>query len=247
MTNRMKISFCVSIFLLIPALASSTCSKPTLSPFDDSTYYSSADRLSGEALKAELNSIIGSHISYSYTPCTWDILKEADEDPDNSDNVIGIYTRRSIPKSNQDAGGNTPDYWNREHIWSKSHGFPNISQDAYTDAHHLRACDKSVNNDRSDHDFAYGGEPDDECTDCREGNGTWEAPDEVKGDVARIMFYMATRYEGNDSSGTPDLELVDELTDSGEALFGDLCDLVNWHLDDPVSQEEMTRNNVIYN
>ncbi|WKK83413.1 endonuclease (plasmid) [Marivirga arenosa] len=33
----------------------------------------------------------------------------------------------------------------------------------------------------------------------------WEPRDKVKGDVARILFYMATRYEG--TNGEPDLEL----------------------------------------
>ena len=84
------------------------------------------------------------------------------------------------------------DAWNREHFWAKSHGFPRKSQCAYTDAHHLRAADKSVNTDRSNNDFSDGGTPDDECTQCREGDGTWEAPDLVKGDIARMMFYMVT-------------------------------------------------------
>lgn len=174
------------------------------------------------------------------------ILKEADQDSSNSDNVLGFYTRRPIPKTDQDRGENTPDYWNREHIWAKSHGFPYTSQDGYTDAHHLRACDKSVNNDREDHDFAYGGIPDDECSGCKEGGGTWEAPDEVKGDVARMIFYMATRYDGNDDSGTPDLILVDQLTSSGSPQFGKVCDLVQWHLADPVSSQEIARHDVIY-
>jgi len=90
---------------------------------------------------------------------------------------------------------------------------------------HLRAADRSVNSDRSNNDFANGGEQDDECTECREGAGTREAQDRVRGDVARMLFYMATRYEGNDSSNTPDLELVDRLTHTGEPHIGKLCTL----------------------
>jgi hypothetical protein len=56
-------------------------------------------------------------------------------------------------------GGNTPDFWNREHLWAKSHGFPGESQHAFTDAHHLRAADKSVNGDRGNLDFDEGGRP----------------------------------------------------------------------------------------
>ncbi len=41
------------------------------------------------------------------------------------------------------------------------------------------------------------------------------ARDDVKGDVARMLFYMAVRYEGDD--GYPDLELNDK-TGNGSAL-----------------------------
>ena len=57
---------------------------------------------------------------------------------------------------------------------------------------------------------------------------------------------MAVRYEGNDDSRTPDLELVDRKTSSGEPYFGKLCTLLNWHFQDPVSQRERDRNNIVY-
>jgi serine protease len=226
--------------------ALAACEKQTHPPVDVDGYYQSAAGRSGEQLKATLNQIIRDHKRYNYTPCLWDILKEADEDPTNADNVIEIYTGRSIPKSRQDKGTSDQDAWNREHIWAKSKGFPKHSQHAYTDAHHIVAADRSVKTDRSNNDFANGGEPDTECTLCREGNGTWEPPDVVKGDIARMMFYMAVRYEGGDNSRTPDLVLVDRLTTSGEANFGKLCTLLSWHLQDSVSDIERRRNVVIH-
>jgi hypothetical protein len=57
---------------------------------------------------------------------------------------------------------------------------------------------------------------------------------------------MATRYEGNDTSNTPDLELVDRKTDSGEPFFGKLCTLVAWHNADPVDADERRRNNIVH-
>jgi endonuclease I len=171
-------------------------------------------------------------------------MEEADQDPDHSDHVIGIYTRRSIPKTDRDTGGNTPDAWNREHLWPRSHGFDSTSLPAHNDAHALRAADKSVNADRSDNDFDNGGLLDDECTECREGNGTWEPPNQVKGDIARAMLYMDVRYEGDD--GVPDLQLVERLTGSGEAALGRLCTLIDWHRNDPVDAREMTRNDVVH-
>jgi endonuclease I len=237
------------LFTIIAAAIShnaiASCNKQEHPIIPPSEYYSTITAQTGEQLKAALNELIKPHKKYNYTPCVWSILKEADVDPSNEDNVIGLYTRRSIPKSEQDNGRRGGDAWNREHVWSKSHGFPNKNQHAYTDAHHLRAADRSVNTDRSNNDFANGGEPDDECTGCSEGDHTWEAPDEVKGDIARMMFYMVVRYEGNDSSNTPDLELVDRKTENGAPEFGKLCTLVEWHLNDSVNDSERNRNDII--
>ncbi len=228
------------------ASAQAACVKVDHAPVDLSDYYAETLGRTGDDLKAALNEIIRGHEDYTYTPCVWAILEEADEDPSNSANIIAFYTDRAIPKARRDRGGNDQDAWNREHIWSKSKGFRNRGQDAHTDAHHIRAADKSVNTDRSNNDFADGGRPDDECTGCFEGDGTWEPPDRVKGDTARMMFYMAVRYEGNDNSGTPDLELVDRLTHSGEPHFGKLCTLFAWHQMDAVSAEERRRNDVVH-
>ena len=210
-------------------------------------YYSSANRLSGDSLKAELNSIIRDHNRYSYN-CVWTALAETDADEEKADSVIGIYTRRSIERLDRVCVGNdTGDAWNREHVWAKSHGFPNEGQHAYTDIHHLLPADSSVNNDRGNDDFKLGGTPNDECVGCIKGDGTFEPPDAVKGQIARIMFYMDTRYEGNDESrtGTPDLKLVDKATDVGESKFGFLSDLLEWHCKFPVTERERRRNNIV--
>ncbi|WP_315979785.1 endonuclease [Aliamphritea spongicola] len=175
----MKCILLTTALSLLSATAAATCIKPDIKPYDPDTYYSSITNQQGTELKSALNKIIRGHTRFSYK-CTWTILKEADEDPNNSNNVIGFYTQRSIPKVNQDQGENDPDFWNREHIWSKSHGFRSKKQHAYTDAHHLRAADRSVNSDRSNNDFANGGKPDDECTLCKEGKGTWEVPTKQK-------------------------------------------------------------------
>jgi len=68
----------------------------------------------------------------------------------------------------------------------------------------------------------------------------------VKGDVARMMFYMATRYEG--TSGELDLELVDysHSSPNGEPLHGVFSTLMEWHIEDPVDDFEQNRNDVIY-
>jgi len=209
------------------------------------TYYAAAIGQSGAALKASLNQIIKGHTRFSYSQ-VWDGLGYADEDPANSNNVILLYTGRSEPKTNRAGMSNSQDAWNREHVWAKSHGFPDSSQYAYTDLHHLRPADVSVNSSRGNKDFDVGGSEISEAPGNHTDADSFEPMDEVKGDVARMIFYMDVRYEGNDNSGTPDLSIANGTTNTGAALLGDLCTLLSWHLQDPVSDWERRRNNRIF-
>lgn len=208
-------------------------------------YYDGTNDLTGDALKSALNNIIDNHTDYPYTSSstdTWDILKESDRDPNNPDNVILIYTGWSVNAA-QEYNDNTG--WSREHVWAKSHGFPSESQDAYRDAHHLRPCDITVNSARGTKDFDNGGSPHSEATECNTDSDSWEPRDAVKGDIARMMFYMATRYEGE--NGDPDLELVDYTgTSTDTPFFGKLSTLLQWNTEDPVDEFEQNRNEVVY-
>lgn len=222
------------------------CNKPNIASFEPETYYAGVDTKSAEYLSVSLNHILRNHISYEYR-CAWDMLKEADEDPDNSDQVITFYQGEGIPKVKRDRGGGDKGTWNREHVWSKSHGFSKSETYAYTDAHNLRPSYASVNSARSYKDFSNGGEPVQDCAACLTTDSTWEAPDVIKGDVARTMFYMAVRYNGGDKTGVGDLRLVKGKSKGKSNEFGDLCSLLAWHEDDPVSPEEEKRSQVIYN
>ena len=62
-------------------------------------YYNLAENKSDQALRSALHNIIDDHIDYPYSSSstdTWDILKDADADPNNANNVILIYTRESV-------------------------------------------------------------------------------------------------------------------------------------------------------
>jgi len=204
-------------------------------------YYDDAEGLTGDALKAQLHQIIKNHTEYSYNDLRDFILKNADEDPNNSNNVILLYTGRSQAKST--FGGNAND-WNREHVWAKSHGDFGTTPPAGTDAHHIRPTDVSVNSTRGNLDFDMGGNPVSEAPGCFVDNDSFEPRDAVKGDVARMIFYMATRYEGG--SGEPDLEVVDRVNTSPAPEHGKLSVLIQWNLQDPPDDFENNRNNVIY-
>lgn len=63
-----------------------------------------------------------------------------------------------------------------------------------------------------------------------------------------MLFYMAVRYEG-ETGDMVDLELINN-PDSDKLsklpLYGDLDDLLRWHEEDPVSEREILRNQLIY-
>ena len=225
-------------------------------------YYQEANGKSSEQLKEALYQIISNHVVFPYTSSstdTWDILQLSDQDPQNHDNMILIYTGRSQDKGYRDGTGNYSQYengngtqnnsWNREHVWPKSHGFPDENDNAYTDVHNLKPSDRSVNSSRGTKDYDYGGSQHSEATECLTDSDSWEPSDSVKGDIARILFYMVVRYDpGYDHDNNSfDLELVDYTTPgNNDPILGKLSSLIQWHIDDPVDDFEINRNEIIF-
>lgn len=207
---------------------------------DPGGYYSSAEGLSGEALKSALHDIIDDHRELSYSEL-WDAMAKTDEDPDHPGNVILLYTGRSQAK---ELHGGDVDDWNREHVWAKSHGNFGTARGPGTDLHHLRPADVTVNSSRGNLDFDNGGSPHDEADGNFSDEDSWEPRDEVKGDVARMLFYMAVRYEGD--AGELDLELNDRVNNGKAPNHGRLSVLLDWHESDPVDDRERRRNEIIY-
>lgn len=204
-------------------------------------YYDEANGLANDDLKLALHNIIDNHVEYSYNNLRDFILKATDEDPDNSNNVILLYTGRSQAKN---TFGGDPNEWNREHVWAKSHGGFGNTPPAGTDAHHIRPTDVSVNGARGNLDFDMGGTPLPEAPGCKKDGDSFEPRDEVKGDVARMLFYMAVRYDGSD--GVADLKLVDHVNTYPNPEHGKLQKLLDWHLTDPPDEFELNRHEVIY-
>jgi endonuclease I len=202
-------------------------------------YYEGASDKTGTVLKAFLHDLIDDHIELSYA-ALWDALADSDEDPNNVDNVVLFYS--GVSRYEEDHGGDLGD-WNREHVWPKANGGFDTSNGIGTDMHHIRPTDVKVNNLRQNLDFDLGGSLVENTTDCFKDNDSFEPRDEVKGDVARIIFYMAVRYEGD--SGELDLEINENVNNSGPYI-GKLSVLLSWHLEDPVDEFEINRNEVIF-
>ena len=198
-------------------------------------YYSGVDTSSPAALRATLHDAIDDHLRFPYTSGatdTWDILELADEDSTNSGRIIDVYKNASYAKQ---GGGNS--FYNREHTWPKSYGFPNDNPTnyPYTDGHGLFLCDSGYNSARSNKPFRYcnpacaeyptvanagaggvgGGYPgDSNWTSGSFTSGTWETWMGRRGDVARALLYHDIRYEGGTHGITgaaePDLILTND-------------------------------------
>jgi endonuclease I len=216
-------------------------------------YYSSAIGKKGDQLRTALHDIIDDHrvIKYSSKDFdTADAISELYSDPDNQNNVILIYSRRSEAISKF----GTPSGWNREHVWPNSYGIDNRSP-AYSDLHNLQPADASVNISRSnkiydfsdtkDSMFKKPGHPEAKMT--RKDSDSWEPPAEIRGDIARAALYMDLRYNG-DNPKEKDLILTNDLSliDSDNIFFGKLNTLINWHFNDPTDAKERFRNDLIF-
>ncbi|MGW1057365.1 endonuclease [Micromonospora rubida] len=206
----------------------------------DSTYYVNAVGKTGTALRSSLHTIISTQTKLSYDQ-VWEALKDTDQDPANANNVLLLYTGRSQSKTTNGGGVND---WNREHVWAKSHGDFGTATGPGTDVHHLRPEDVSVNSTRGNKDFDNGGSAVSEATGCYTDSDSFEPRNAVKGDVARMIMYMAIRYEGGD--GWPNLEMNNSVSNGSAPYLGKLSVLLSWNQLDPPDAFEKRRNQVIY-
>lgn len=148
-------------------------------------------------------------------------LYDADEDLDNPDNVILMYSGESRYWEEYWSDWNEyyPQTFNTEHIFPQS---KLSSELAVSDMHHLRVADSDINSLRLNYPYVDGSGEYGLVTE-----ETFYPGDEWKGDVARMIMYLNIRYGEN-------FDLV-----GGLELF------LKWNVEDPVSAFEIQRNNVI--
>ena len=75
----------------------------------------------------------------------------------------------------------------------------------------------------------------------------YEVDDEFKGDLARTYFYMVTCYMTSNFTQAEGGRVMFTYSNGTAQLTSYSIDLLlKWHRDDPVSQRELARNEVIY-
>jgi endonuclease I len=198
-------------------------------------YYDDVDLTAeGLALKENLaTKTINAHtdiLSYG-----WGALQATDLNPVNNSEVLLVYGYSESGKTsrtravNQNGGGQ--EDWNREHVYPKSLGTPNLGEvGAGADAHHLRPSDVLFNSDRGNTKFANG------SGNAGDQNSGWYPGDEWKGDVARIMMYMYIRYGNQCKPNGAGIGSSSSTSDDMIDLF------LEWNVEDPVSDFERQRN-----
>ncbi|WP_452223832.1 endonuclease [Lacinutrix chionoecetis] len=246
LNNNLEIRVVDNDFVVAPFGTPTNPTTNMVASTQPSGYYDSLNGLSGTALEQALQNIIADPAivrAQTYADVI-DILKEADQNPANSNQVWLVYTEQGRPKLDFQTTSNNLGTWNREHTFPRSlAGYESIDLDdiadgkdvfwetkadslrhGNSDAHALRAADGPENSSRGNQHYG-------------EYNGPTGNSGSFKGDVARSVLYMQIRYNGlSIENGFPDV--------TGQ--MGDLATLLQWHNQDPPDDFEMNRNNIIY-
>jgi endonuclease I/chitodextrinase len=231
-------------------------------------YYDTAIGLSGYQLKTQLRNIItNGHQNQGYNALyAGYVTTDSDFYYENDGTVLDMYSENpsgndpyNYTHGNNQCGNQTAegDCYNREHLMPQS-WFGSASP-MQGDIHHVVPTDGRVNNFRGHLPFgevavanftSLNGSKRGSNAIAGYSGTVFEPIDEFKGDIARIYFYMATRYENEIASW-------ENANDGSIPTFDGTSDhvfetwmlnmLISWHTNDPVSQREIDRNTAAYN
>lgn len=228
-------------------------------------YYNSATG-TGYTLKTQLYNIIKGQTDLGYSGL-WTTYQTSDRDYfyENDGTILDMYSENpsgtdyyTFTYSTDQCGTYSAegDCYNREHMIPQSifnEGSPMVA-----DAHFITPTDGKVNGIRSNYPHGMVG-----TATYTSKNGSklgsalnsgysagysgtvFEPINEFKGDIARMYFYFATRYENVITTWGTSYAMFDG---SSNKVFAEpfLTILLTWNTLDPVSASEIARNNAIY-
>ena len=177
--------------------------------------------------------------------------------------ITGLYSAKCWTPVTEQCGNykQEGDCYNREHTWPKSYWNGSSSLASYTDLFHLYPCDGYDNGMRSNYWLGFADRasakyvtsngsflskclpaPNCDVPGCADNlpEFCWEPTDEAKGRLARVYFYMSTRYMHVwtccDSDGANGATIKPWL----------LATLLQWHESFPVTYAESARNDIVF-
>lgn len=210
-------------------------------------YYNRMNGKTGADLKQTVHEIINPHTTVSSYSALPQYFQQTDVYPE-SDRWWDMYSNvtRHIPSFSG---------LNREHALPKSWWGGLTSTPAYIDLNHLYPSDGPANQAKSNYPLGeVSGNPRFNNNVTKVGypvNGqgggaqyVFEPDDEYKGDFARTYFYMATCYSNLTWAAKYLWMLQQNDYPTLNSWAVEL--LLKWHREDPVSQKEIERNEVVY-
>ena len=217
-------------------------------PNNSGTYYKNADGLTGQTLKTKLCTIISQKTNSPSYDDLLELYKKTDTRADGY--VRDWYSNTTNFTHIVDKAGSyrkEGDVYNREHTVPQSWGAPK------SDIVHVVPTDGYVNNRRGNYPFGEVGTISYQSNNgysklgsCKTSgySGTvFEPNDEVKGDIARIYFYMATCYENTITNWSGGGVITGTKYQPYAQWTFDM--LMRWSKLDPVDDVERGRNEAI--
>ena len=218
-------------------------------PNNTGTYYQGANGKSGMALKTAMHTIIKQHTNIGYNGL-WTAYYTTDQRADGylrdwysctTNYVIGGDKQGHAYKKEGDS-------YNREHTVPQN--WFNEASPMKADVVHVVPTDGYVNNRRGSYPFGEVNDIDYQSNQgysklgsCKSAgyNGTvFEPNDEIKGDIARIYFYMATCYQDKCGNWGGNI-----FTSTGLVTW-EMNVMKAWSEQDPIDDVEIARNNAVY-
>lgn len=259
--NKLVLCCLLAVVLAVSVVLPSVTNSSNLAIADSSTtsyysgnYYNSIDTsLRGDDFRDKLaNLITTTHTDYTSYAGLANAYKTTDAVPNKSGYITWFYTGTEVKFSGFGGkGGQT----NREHVWPKDGGsaFSETSE-CGSDAHHLRPTECNLNSTRGSKSFgeveqstqnvvnqnksaSYGDGTADSL--CYTSGSFFYPAAGYRGATARILMYVQTRW-GNKFN----LQFVDGAGHS--KTIGDFKTLMKWHLEELPTQEEINRNQAVY-
>lgn len=194
-------------------------------------YYNSTQNKWGADLYNALKSLLSNHKSYTYKQARTILWTGADR---INGSVECLYTGRKKEVADvPDFEQYDSDGFNTEHLWPRAFGADDEPE--LSDMFHIIPTFKTANTKRDNYPFDYvtsnvayedGGS---KLGKNAKGEIVFEPRDISKGNIARSLFYFATRYGNIDNNLTKQEKTLRE-----------------WHINDIPDQKEINRNDSIF-